>query len=131
MTPEGKVKAKIKKVLSRYGKAVYQHWPVVNGMGKPTLDMIGCFYGRFFSIESKAGKKTYTDRQEVTAADMRAAKGKVFLINEETGTQELEDWLKSVSDMTEVFGETGTIELEEWLESVDSRGITQHPPEST
>lgn len=97
MTPEGKVKKRVKSILNSYGKDIYQHWPVLNGMGKPSLDIICCFHGLFFSIETKAEGKTFTDRQALTADDMRAARGKVFLINEKTGTKELEEWLKRVN----------------------------------
>ena len=91
MTPEGLVKAVVKKVLAKH--AAYWHCPVQNGMGAPSLDFIGCHKSRFFSIETKAGKGQATPRQVQTAISMRSAGGRVFLINEETGTAELERWL--------------------------------------
>lgn len=96
MTPEGRVKARVKKLLSKYSPNLYQHWPVLNGMGCPTLDVIGCFWGRFFAIEVKAGNKRMTQRQELTAGDMMLAHGRVFLVNDESGLDELEDWLERV-----------------------------------
>jgi hypothetical protein len=92
MTPEGKVKAKVKAVLKSYG--AYWHCPVQNGMGSPSLDFVGCYYGLFYAIETKAGNKRPTPRQEMTIEDMVEAGGKVFVINEVTGTEELEAWLK-------------------------------------
>ena len=88
-TPEGIVKDKVKKVLKRCG--VYYHMPVVNGLGKPTLDFVGCADGGFFAIETKAPGKKPTPRQELTIAEMRAAGGKVFVIDGDT--TELEAWL--------------------------------------
>lgn len=101
MTPEGRVKKKVKALLSTYG--AYQDWPVPAGYGKPTLDCIGCHKGRYFAIETKAPGKHLTPRQEDTKANMEAAQGKVFVVvgSEEnnpdtwTGFMELEEWLKS------------------------------------
>lgn len=95
MTPENRVKEKVKKVLRAYG--AYWHCPVQNGMGAPSLDFVGCFRGYFYSIETKAGGKRPTPRQETTIEEMVAAGGKVFVINDVTGTEELEQWLKSIS----------------------------------
>ena len=92
MTPEGKVKEKVKKILKKY--SVYQHWPVLNGMGAPTLDCVGCANGRFFAIETKAANKQPKPRQEITMRDMRAAGATVFLVNEVEGMNELESWLQ-------------------------------------
>ena len=104
MTPEGKVKAKVKKKLALPG--VYSHMPVQNGMGAPSLDfvcckktlitpeMVGQEVGLYFAIETKAGNKQPTARQGITIAEMEAAGAKVFVINEETGTGQLEEWLK-------------------------------------
>lgn len=93
-TPEGKVKADVKKVLWKY--KLYWHCPVMNGIGAPSLDFICCHKGRFFAIETKAGNKRPTPRQEITISQMEDAGAKVFVINEETGTGELENWLDSV-----------------------------------
>lgn len=93
-TPEGKVKDKVKKVLKRHG--CYQHWPVLNGMGAPTLDCVGCINGRFFAIETKAGNKQPTPRQLLTIRDMQLAGGMTFVVNEATGVDELEAWIKEV-----------------------------------
>lgn len=91
MTPEGRVKAKVKKLLAEHG--AYYHMPVQNGMGKPTLDFVCCHRGRFFAIETKAGNKSYSERQKKTAEEMRAAGATVFLVNEVTELDELEDYL--------------------------------------
>lgn len=95
MTPEGKVKDKVKKLLKDAG--AYYHMPVQNGMGAPTLDFIGCHYGNFFAIETKAPGKKPTGRQELTIAEMRKARGTVFVVD---GTEEtvapLRAWLAVV-----------------------------------
>ena len=90
-TPESRVKEKVKKVLKAHG--AYWHMPVQNGMGAPSLDFVGCHFGRYYAIETKAGNKQPTPRQKLTIESIQAAGGKVFVINEETGTGELEEWL--------------------------------------
>lgn len=89
MTPEGRTKAKVKRVLGKPG--IYFHMPVQNGMGAPTLDFVGCAAGQFFAIETKAPGKKPTPRQEITISQMQAAGGKVFVIDGDT--TELEAWL--------------------------------------
>lgn len=91
MTPEGRVKANVRALLKEHG--AYWHMPVQNGMGAPSLDFVCCHRGRYFAIETKAGNKGPTPRQETTMRDIRAAGGLAFLINELTGMQELEEWL--------------------------------------
>ncbi len=90
-TPENVVKAKVKALLREHG--AYWHCPVQNGMGSPSLDFICCHDGRYFGIETKAGNKKMTPRQENTSNEIRAAKGLAFLVNEVEGWDELREWL--------------------------------------
>lgn len=92
MTPEGKVKEKVKKVLKAHG--AYYHMPVQNGMGAPSLDFIGCYKGKYFGVETKAENKQPTPRQKLTIAAIEAAGGKTFVVNEVSGLKELEEWLQ-------------------------------------
>lgn len=92
MTPEGKVKAKVKTVLKRFG--AYYHMVVQNGLGAPSLDFVGCHGGMFFAVETKAGNKDMTERQKQTASTMQEAGATVFLVNEVFGLAELEQWLQ-------------------------------------
>lgn len=95
-TPEGKVKAKVKALLAKYG--VYWHMPVQNGMGAPSLDFVCCVKGRYFAVETKAGNKQPTPRQESTIADMQRAGGKCFVVNEVSGMDTLEMWLQEITE---------------------------------
>lgn len=63
LTPEGKVKAKVSKVLDWYG--AYRFMPVQNGMGTPGLDYHCVAKGFAFFIETKAKGKNLTARQNV------------------------------------------------------------------
>lgn len=60
MTPEGKVKAAVKRVLD--AKGVWHFSPVSNGMGRHGIpDIICCWDGKFLAIEVKApGKRANT-----------------------------------------------------------------------
>lgn len=78
MTPEGRVKAKVKKLLEKYN--VYYNMPVQTGMGKRTLDFLGCVGGFFFAIETKREGEDLTDYQKLTKREIEAAGGSVFVI---------------------------------------------------
>lgn len=68
MTPEGKVKNGIKKILKDYG--IYYYMPMSNGMGRVGApDFICCYKGKFLGIEAKAPGKMNT----VTANQIREA----------------------------------------------------------
>jgi hypothetical protein len=60
MTPEGKVKAAIKRFLNEVG--AWYCMPMGTGFGKSGVpDFIVCWRGKFFAIEAKApGKKSNT-----------------------------------------------------------------------
>ena len=99
-TPEGKVKAKVKTLLKKYG--AYQHWPVQTGYGAACLDCHGCHSGLYYAVETKAPGKKLTPRQELTKEDIESTGGIVFVVGEKqyedgtySGMELLEDWLKS------------------------------------
>lgn len=96
MTPEGKVKKAVKKVLAdteRFGY-IYSHWPVPSGYGKSTLDCLGAIKGLAFAIETKAPGDKPTPLQLTYIDDMQRAGMVVFVIDGDT--TELEKWLESV-----------------------------------
>ena len=106
-TPEGKIKARVKKLLDQY-PGHYKHMPVVSGYGKPSLDFIICFRGAFIAIETKASEKEEpTNRQRVTMNEIHNAGGLVFVIYDETTLELLGDMLamlaKAVSPLKEQF----------------------------
>jgi hypothetical protein len=98
-TPEGRVKAAVKKVLDNKEKfgTMYQYWPVPAGYGSPTLDCIVCYRGLFIGIETKAPGKHPTPRQELTIADMVSA-GAITLVIDTTETSRLERVLEQIRD---------------------------------
>ena len=92
-TPEGKVKNKIKAVMTPHRPQLYWYMPVPGGYGAPSRDFIGFIHGRAFGIEAKAPGKKPTKRQILTMTQMRTAGAKVFLIHDDRSLQEFDDWL--------------------------------------
>jgi Holliday junction resolvase len=80
-TPEGKVKAKVKKILDEYG--VYHFSPATGGYGVSGIpDIVGCFHGKFIAIECKAGDNKPTALQERQLYQIQRNKGHALVINE-------------------------------------------------
>ena len=82
-TPEGKVKAAVKRALKERG--VWWYMPVQNGMGVVGVpDFICCANGRFVAIETKApGKKnTLTANQQQRIKEILAAGGTAVVIDD-------------------------------------------------
>lgn len=101
-TPEGRVKAAVKKLLAEFGSDVYRFMPVQAGFGDTTLDFLCAIKGRFFAIETKAPGKTTTPRQQNTIRQITAAGGVCFVIDDTTpmALQPLRDFLEEVSGAT-------------------------------
>jgi len=95
-TPEGKIKAAIRNVLLVHN--CYIAMPVQGGYGSALLDFYGCHRGRFFAIEAKAPGKKPTARQVAILNDIRAAGGKVFVIDSEEELKPLLAWLRGLID---------------------------------
>lgn len=101
MTPEATVKKNIDKILKRYHPRMFIRKPVRTGMGAPMLDYHNCYRGQYFAIEAKAFGKEPTEQQKITAAEVEAAGGTVFVI---TGADPFNETL------------VGALELVEWLD---------------
>lgn len=104
MTPEGKVKDKVKRLLKERG--AYHYMPIQNGMGVVgipdiiacvpvviTKDMVGSTIGAFVAVETKApGKiKNTTANQKKNLRDIFAAHG-VAIVADKPET--VEDFLQ-------------------------------------
>ena len=91
MTPEAKVKKKVREVLQALG--AYYVMPITGGYGNSGApDFVVCLDGRFIGIECKAGKGKTTALQEKNLAQIRSAGGLAIVINEEN-INELKDEL--------------------------------------
>jgi hypothetical protein len=95
VTPEGRVKAAIKRVLDKH-KGLYVFMPVPSGFGKSSLDYVICCHGRFLAIEAKAPGKKPTPRQKMIIGQIERADGKVLVIDGKQGLEELDLLLSEV-----------------------------------
>ena len=83
MTPEGKVKKKVKEYLKDIGAWYYM--PVSNGMGRVGCpDILVCYKGLFMAFETKApGKiKNVTPNQQREIDDIQRANGLAHVVDD-------------------------------------------------
>lgn len=94
-TPEGKVKAAVRKMLDRLG--IYHFMPPGMGLGRSGIpDIIGCCNGLFIAIECKAGKGKTTALQQRELEWINDVGGFTFVAREdnlEQLEQELMQWI--------------------------------------
>lgn len=91
MTPEAKVKAKVKKVLDKH--KVYYFMPATGGYGRAGVpDIICCFDGLFLGLEIKSGDNKPTALQNREIDRIFEAGGKAYVINEDA-VDELDEWI--------------------------------------
>lgn len=105
MTPEAKVKARVKKVLDEH--KVYYFLPATGGYGRAGVpDIIACFNGQFIAIETKAGKGKTTALQERELSRIKESGGTTFVINEEN-VGDLELYFDCFTGKFRIFDEDG------------------------
>jgi hypothetical protein len=95
MTPEGKIKREVNKLLT-FTAMSYPLWvfkPVQFGYGTRALDYLLCINGHFASIEAKAPDEDLTAHQKITAKNMLEAGGSVFIISKPETLGALIAWL--------------------------------------
>ena len=81
MTPEAKVKKVVVNPLRNLG--AYYFYPVTGGYGRSGVpDIVGCYQGKFFGIECKAGKNTPTPLQQINLDDIEKQNGIALVVNE-------------------------------------------------
>ena len=81
MTPEAKVKKVVVNQLRILG--AYYLYPVTGGYGRSGVpDIVGCYKGKFFGIECKAGRNTPTPLQQINLDDIEKQKGIALVVNE-------------------------------------------------
>lgn len=99
MTPEAKVKNKIKEILKKH-KAYYA-MPIGSGYGNSGVpDFLVCCNGHFIAIEAKAGRNEPTALQWKNLRDITNAGGTALVVNEEN-LHDLENALVDSTHSTE------------------------------
>lgn len=81
MTPESRVKAQVKKILTAYG--AWYAMPVGGMLGRAGIpDFLVCLNGKFIAIETKAGRGKLTALQRLNLQQIKETGGIVLVINE-------------------------------------------------
>ena len=94
LTPEAKVKAKIKAILKAHN--IYYAMPIGTGYGNSGVpDFLCCVNGKFVAIEAKAGKGTTTALQEKNLTNVRESGGLAMVVNE-TNIEDLQTLINYV-----------------------------------
>jgi len=94
LTPEGKVKAEVKKVLKRWN--LYYAMPATGGYGTSGVpDFLVCHRGKFIGIECKANGNKPTALQHKNLTEIIVAGGYALVINE-TNIEDLEKLLGTI-----------------------------------
>jgi hypothetical protein len=94
-TPEGRVKAKIAKLLKSYPKLWY-FMPVPVMYQARTVDYLVCYCRRFIAIEAKKPKGKPTALQDKTLRDIEAAGGETFVVADDVGLEALKTFLDNL-----------------------------------
>lgn len=81
-TPEGRVKAKITRLLKQ--NDVWYTMPIQRGFSKPGVPDYLCLkHGLFFTVEAKAGKNAPTKAQVAEMIDLRNHGAVTWVVNED------------------------------------------------
>jgi hypothetical protein len=81
-TPEGKVKKSVRQVLD--GLGAYYVMPVTGGFGRQGApDFLVCLKGKFFGIETKAGKGKLTTLQKMNLKKIIDCGGVALVVRED------------------------------------------------
>lgn len=95
VTPEGKIKREINKLLDKYG--CYRFMPVPTRFGKKTIDYLVCAGGYFLGVEAKAPGKEPTGLQEITLEQIHQAGGMIIVVDGPVSLQALERMLYALT----------------------------------
>ena len=86
MTPEAKVKKRVREMLDKLG--IYHFSPPGMGLGRSGIpDIIACYNGHIVAVECKAGTNKPTPLQERELNRIMNAGGEAFVVNEDNITE--------------------------------------------
>lgn len=92
-SPEGAEKDDLRTFFKRHPD-IWLFWPYMAGFGKSGVsDIVGCYRGKFFSIEVKREGKEPTPIQNRRMAEIGTAGGKTFWGTAAKVIPEFEEWI--------------------------------------
>ena len=99
MTPEAKVKARIKAILKE--EQIYYAMPIGTGYGNSGVpDFLCCVNGRFLGIEAKANGGKPTELQKKNLKDIELSGGCAAVINENISDEQyLRELIKQLKEL--------------------------------
>jgi len=110
MTPEGKVKDQVKKLLDAYdiqpaskagtfeNAAGWYYMPVQAGYGVRVVDFIGHYRGIFWACEAKVRGKNPTGFQKLQIDAISCSGGSVFIVDGPETLKNFEEWLEEIDE---------------------------------
>lgn len=102
ITKEKAVKNAVVKILKEYGADLYYFYPVMGGFGAAGIpDIVGCYRGKFFAIECKAGKGKTTALQDKNIAQIKKSLGRAVVVNEDN----LNDVRVMLNELATIYGD--------------------------
>jgi len=112
-TPEGKVKAKVDRMLHRH--KVWFFSPQAGPFGRAGIpDRLICVHGRFVGIEVKADRtKKPTRLQEQCMAQIEAAGGKCFVVYDDESLAIASAYIGEITRAGSTKGESPSTEAEQ------------------
>ena len=96
LTPEKKVKNQVANVLKSFG--AYYFYPIGGWYGVSGVpDIVGCYKGKFFAIECKAGKGKTTALQDKHIAQIIGQGGYAIVVNE-SNIEDVNELIMEIDD---------------------------------
>lgn len=97
LTPEGKVKRKVVKVLKKHG--VWYFFPANNGFGKSGIpDIIAIVDGHFLGVEVKSATGEPTELQKICGKQIEEAGGTWVVVSDDITLEALEAVIENRKD---------------------------------
>jgi len=95
MTPEGRVKAMVRRWLHKHHPGAFYYQPVQCGYGRHGIpDFVCCIDGRFVGLETKAPGGKLSLHQESILEQIDQAGGLGLVVYGEADLRRLEEWLR-------------------------------------
>lgn len=97
MTPEGRVKAKVDKMLKEFEPELWFYAPQSGIYGRSGVpDRVGCYYGQMIGIECKVTGKQPTDLQMACMKAMSRAGARCFVVYDDVSLNVVREYLTAM-----------------------------------